>query len=752
MATSAENVPINVAILGNPNTGKSTVFGALSGVRQRVGNYPGVTVEKRIGAVTIGRRRFALIDLPGTYSLAPRSPDEMVVVDTLLGRRDDVPPPDVVLCIVDASNLDRNLYLLSQVLELELPTVVALNMTDVALQKGISLDVDRLRRQLGVPVVETQAHRKVGVEELKAALASAPGMKWTWPESPFPVEFSREVDALWKKIQDSGSGALPRFLVERLLLDVGGYLDRAKRSGVRGEIRSEIALARKRLAAAGFPVPGVEASARYVWVSEMLDGVVTHPYVRKVTLSDKLDHVLMHKVWGTLVFFVLMALMFQSIFQWAVPLTDFIQWGTGQVGDVIAGWMPEGAVCSLLVDGVVAGVGSVLAFLPQILILFLFIAVLEDCGYMARAAYLTDRLMSSIGLSGKSFIPLLSSFACAVPGIMAARVIENRRDRLVTILIAPLMSCSARFLVYSLLIAAFIPPTTYFGGWVGLQGITLFGMYMVGIVTAILVALILKLTILKEPTPPFVMELPGYKIPTLQTVLFRVVERGWRFVRQAGTVILAASIVVWAAAYYPRANQPEHVALRDRAAAITSDIAEVRPMEATRAAAFRGTDRQRLDSLRAELAAVNRRIAGAQMRQSYLGRLGHLIQPAVRPLGWDWRIGCGVIASFPAREVVISTLGVIYNLGDEQEAKSVPLRQKLKSATWEGTDRPVYNVPVALSIMVFFALCAQCAATLAVIRRESNSWVWPVFAFTYMTGLAYLAALATYQIGMLFAA
>jgi ferrous iron transport protein B len=378
--------------------------------------------------------------------------------------------------------------------------------------------------------------------------------------------------------------------------------------------------------------------------------------------------------------------------------------------------MAEGTLRSLLVDGVIAGVGGVLVFLPQILILFLFLAALEDCGYMARAAYLMDKLMSRVGLSGKSFIPLLSSFACAIPGIMAARVIENRRDRLATILVAPLMSCSARLPVYTLLIAAFIPGTKYFGGWLGLQGLTFFAMYLIGIVVAVVVALLLKKTLLRGETPPFVMELPSYKLPSLRNVAYRVAERGWAFVRRAGTLIFAASIVVWAAAWFPHNPQVEAQVRGQYAGQADSDIEHA--------------------------------VAGAYLRDSYLGRAGHWVQPVVRPLGWDWKIGCAVIASFPAREVVIGTMGVIYNLGGETDEESQPLRERLHSETWPDSGEPVYNIPVALSIMVFFALCAQCVSTLVIIRRETASWRWPIFTFIYMTGLAYVAALVTYQVGI----
>ena len=709
-----------VALLGNPNTGKSTLFNALAGARQRVGNYPGVTVEKKIGSTTIEGRGFKLIDLPGTYSLAPRSPDEMVAVDVLLGRRTDVPRPDAILCIVDASNLERNLYLVSQALELGLPIVVALNMVDLAERNGLKIDEERLSRQLGVPVIRIQAHRRMGIDSLRAALASAIERAPTASPSPFPDEFKREVDQLATQLAER-NGQTPRYLVERLLLDTSGYIAGDLLHARAEEFQSSLDAARSRLAEAGFPVPAVEAVSRYQWVARVLENVVRRESTRPVTATDRIDRVLCHKLWGTLIFAAIMVLMFQAVFTAAEPFMGWIEAIFGALGDWVKGSLAIGPLRSLLIDGVIAGVGGVVVFLPQIIILFLFIAILEDCGYMARAAYLMDKLMVRVGLSGKSFIPLLSSFACAIPGVMAARVIENRRDRLITILVAPLMSCSARLPVYTVLIGAFIPATAYAGGLLNLPGLTLFAMYLVGIVAAVVVALVLRRTILKGETPPFIMELPTYKWPSMRTVFFRIVDRSWGFIRRAGTLILAVSIVIWATLYYPRRAEIERQYAADPAGfAAALDDPEV--------------------------------LADAQ-RNSILGAMGKAIEPAVRPLGWDWRIGCAAIASFPAREVVVATLGVIFNQGPEvdldDETSSAGLRQALVEAKWDGTDRNLFNVPVALSVMVFFALCAQCAATLAVIKRETNSWRWPVFTFTYMTVLAYVAALVTYQVGML---
>jgi ferrous iron transport protein B len=723
---------IRIALVGNPNTGKSTLFTALAGVRQRVGNYPGVTVEKKTGTLRHGHQQFELIDLPGTYSLAPRSPDEMVTVDVLLGRRDNAGPPDAVLCIVDASNLERNLFLVSQVLSLGLPTIVALNMIDLARDRQIEVDVNALAKRIGVPVIAVQANRRVGIKQLASSLSEIANGSDAPRENPFPPEFQRHASefAAWLKV--NSPHPVPNFLIERLLLDGDGYLEGELLNGTAAEGSQKLQAARESLAAAGLPVPAVEAMARYDWVARVLDGVSRRPNDHRPTTTDRIDAVLTHKIWGTLVFVAAMAVLFSSIFVLAVPLMDLIDGAKVSLGKWVTDVLPEGALQSLVVDGIIGGVGAVVIFLPQILILFFFIALLEDCGYMARAAFLMDRLMAGVGLSGKSFIPLLSSFACAVPGIMATRVIENRRDRLATILIAPLMSCSARLPVYVILIGAFVPAQYYLGGLLGLQGLVLFAMYAVGTTVAICIAWLLKKTLLRGETPPFVMELPTYKIPSLRIVAFRMVERGWAFIARAGTVIFAVTIVVWALTYYPRSEEKVAASVAAQRTQIQNDASAVAEFDKA----------ENIDHLTASL----------HQRYSFLGRAGQWIEPAVRPLGWDWRIGCAAIASFPAREVVMGVLGVIYQMGGDvdihTEGDQKRLQSQLRSARWDDTGLPVYNLPVALSIMVFFALCAQCAATLAVIRRETNSWRWPTFTFAYMTTLAYFGALITYQVGI----
>jgi ferrous iron transport protein B len=458
------------------------------------------------------------------------------------------------------------------------------------------------------------------------------------------------------------------------------------------------------------------------------------------TRTDLADRWLTHPIVGTLVFLGIMMAVFQSIYAWAGPLMDAVSGAFGALGAAVAGSLPEGALTSLLVDGVIAGAGGVLVFLPQILVLFLFLALLEDCGYMARAAMLAHRFMSPLGLSGRSFIPLLSSFACAIPGIMATRTIEHPRDRLVTMLIAPLMSCSARLPVYTLLIGAFIPAIPLIGGTLNLQAVVLLSMYLLGVVVAVVVAMILRRTLGGGPSPPLLIELPSYKWPSIRTIVYRMYEQGRAFVLQAGTIILAVTMIIWALGYYPRPD-----AIADQHEARREAIRANPPAAAIAAAAPADSEAEHADPLAAALDVVDREEAGAYLRQSWLGRMGEWVEPAVRPLGWDWRIGTAVIASFPAREVVIATMGTIYNLGGDQDEESADLKSTLMAAEWPD-GRKVFTLPVALSIMVFFALCCQCGGTLAVMKRETNSWRWPLFTFAYMTGLAYVAAWATYAI------
>jgi ferrous iron transport protein B len=750
------------ALLGNPNTGKTTLFNALTGLSHRVGNYPGVTVESKSGKMSCGGEEWGLIDLPGTYSLAPRSPDEMVAVDVVLGRMPGEPRPDVLVCIADAANLDRNLYLTTQALDLGLPVVVALNMIDLAEAQGLKINVPLLSEKLGLPVVPIQANTKKGLDALRQAIAAAAGSPAPSRRPAFPQAFEDEVAALRRQAPET-----PEPLLRRLLLDVGGYTEKVLPGFPVDE-------ARKRLAEAGCPVPAIEARTRYAWIREATSAAVQRPEARPASWTDTLDALLTHRLWGALSFLAVMLVLFLSIFTAARPLMKAIDFGKEALAGGVKAALPPGPFTSLLADGVIAGVGAVVVFLPQILILFAILAFLEDCGYMARAAFLMDRVMSRCGLSGKSFIPLLSSLACAVPGILATRVIEDRRDRLVTILVAPLMSCSARLPVYTLMIGAFL--TTGYSWWV--PGVTMFCMYALGLVAAPLVALALKKTLLPGEAPVFVLEMPAYKWPTLYGVARRVWDAAYEFLARAGTVILAAMIVVWALLYFPSGGYPERVAAeearfpeerqaraelegevaraerlardaqkRAESGSLGSEDLRVIASELEEARALLAARLEALDAVIGPADEEANRLLLEWKEQSILGRLGHFLEPVVRPLGWDWRMGVAALASFPAREVVVGTLGILYRQGkvDTEEVLGSSYEELAEKGLGAEMRRSGLTAAAALSLMVFFALCAQCASTLAVIRRETNSWAWPVFTFVYMTGLAYVAALVVYQ-------
>jgi len=704
-----------VALVGNPNTGKTTLFNALTGLSQHVANYPGVTVERAWGRLGDG---VELVDLPGAYSLAAKSPDELMAVRDLAGDLPDEARPDTVVVIVDASNLTRNLYLVTQVLELGVPTVLALNMIDVAERRGIHVDLDALARALRVPVVPITASRREGLDELRAAIDAA-------ADAPPPVPCISWPEAIDSAVDDlAGRYETPRFLLLRALLDEGGASEQALLARHGAAFLDALGRARARAGSGGEnrSLAAVEAVARYGWIREILGEVVRRVPARP-TFGDRVDGLLTHRVLGLAIFVAVMTTVFLSIFRWAVPAMDaidgaFTALGAG-VASLLAGTALEGGILqSLVVDGILAGVGGVLVFLPQIVLLFLFIALLEDCGYMARAAFLMDRVLRFCGLSGHSFIPMLSSFACAIPGILSTRSIHNPRDRLLTILVAPLMTCSARLPVYTLFIAAFIPPLAV-AGFLPLQGLVFAGLYFVGIGVGAGVAFALGRTIVRGTASPFVLELPAYKWPNARTVALRVWFAARAFVVRAGTIIFAMSILIWALGTFPRSDRVEEA------------FAERRQ---TAAATLEGPA---LEERMEQLAGAE---AAAKLEASALGRLGAAIEPAVEPLGWDWRLGTAAVAAFPAREVIVSTLGILHGLGEEGDERT--LSERLRAPADGGA--PI-GIPTALSVLVFVALCCQCASTLAVMARETRSWRWPAFAFAYMTGLAYVGALVTYQ-------
>ena len=723
-------MPKTFALAGNPNVGKTAVFNALTGLSQSTGNYAGVTVSRTHGTIHLGEVKIDLTDLPGTYSLAARSPDEIIVADILLNQRKDESPVAGIIVVVDASNLERNLYFVSQLMELRKPFIVALNMMDIADRRGFEIDHEALAEVLGAPVVPICAHKKLGIDELrKAVLQLYEGdVKFRDSGCRFPDSQVRAVERLAEVLRGHEKRlgrTVPLPEVSRILIDQGGYAELRIARHLGPEFAAELAACREAALANGSSLAAQEAKARYAWVKEILAVSLQRPASRRHSRSERIDNVLTHKLFGTLFFLAIMMVVFQSIYSWAGPVMDLVDTAVGAFGGWIGGLVPEGMVQSMVVDGLVAGVGSVIIFLPQILLLSLFISVLEDCGYMARAAFLMDKLLGWCGLSGQCFIPMLSSFACAIPGIMATRTISDRRDRFTTILVAPLMSCSARLPVYVIMIGAFVPDNKVLGGLFSLPALTLFLMYALGVAVAVPVAWILKKTIFKGEKPPFILEMPSYKVPQAGVVAKKVYREGKEFVSRAGTLIFAVTILVWALAYFPRSETIAETYAAQRAAAAVAGLAP--------------------EALEAQLIEIDNREAGDYLRDSFLGHAGRQVEPIFRPLGWDWRIATATIASFPAREIIVATLGTLFNLGADETEESEGLLATLRAATWPD-GRPIFNVAVALSIMVFFALCAQCGATLITIKRETGQWRWPLLTFAYMTVLAYAGAFVAFHV------
>jgi len=658
-STGSKNV-LTIALAGNPNAGKTTLFNSLTGLKQKIANYPGVTVERKEGAWRLNGHSANLIDLPGLYSLDATSLDEKIAREIITGEMPGVPKPDAVIAVVDATNLERNLYLVTQLFEYKIPVVIALTMIDAFEKQKHEINVGKLARLLKTPVVAVNAKNGRGKTELTKKVAES---LITEPESPFEFDESDE----------------------------------------RGE--------------------HAKIFARYNFISGVVQESVRHNDQTEHRISEKIDRVLTHKFFGLVILIGILLLVFQTIFSWASLPMDLLQQGFGALGDVARAHLPEGILADLIVDGIIAGVGGILVFLPQILLLFLFISLLEDSGYMARAAFLLDKLMSRVGLHGKAFLPLMSSFACAIPGIMATRTIENRRDRFATILIAPLMSCSARLPVYTLMIAAFFAGQTVFG-FISLGAVLMLAMYTLGMTVAVIMAFVLKRTLLNGPTPPFLMELPPYRLPNIRTVFQNMLTRAWLFLRRAGTVILAISIILWALMYFPRSQS----------SVVGGQLSDQTQSQSTGNEQLTTKDQPLPES--------------EQLNHSFAGQLGHAIEPVIRPLGFDWKIGVALIASFAAREVLVSTLSIIYNVGKDQNAESETLISAIRNAKTDD-GRIVWTPLTAITLMVFFVLAMQCMSTVAVVRRETNSWLWTLFMVGYMTGLAYVAAFVTYQGGRL---
>jgi ferrous iron transport protein B len=729
----------HVALAGNPNSGKTTLFNALTGLRAKVGNYPGVTVERKEGRLqgTTRDQPVSVLDLPGTYSLSPQSLDEQIARDVLFHRVPGVPPPDLVVIVVDASNLQRNLYFATQVVELGYPTLIALNMMDVARDNGHEIDAALLSKELGVPVFPIVASRGEGVQALRKRIIET-GARPRTPVVPrqfcaLPGALTAEITALARTLIQAFPESCFQCRGEALLVLSDEKFLPLSGAHYPEPIRAAVVAARQRLEEQKVDWRSAAIEARYARITEIQRAVTREIFAERETLSDKLDRVFTHKLWGLLIFVAVMTLMFQTIFSFAELPMKGLEQGVGWIGKHVGSWIAPGPLNDLLVNGVIKGVGAVVVFLPQICLLFLFIGLLEDTGYMARAAFLMDRLMSRVGLHGKSFIPMLSSFACAIPGIMATRTIESPKDRLVTILVAPLMSCSARLPVYTLLIAACIPDKRVLG-FLKLPGLTMLAMYLLGIVVALLMAWLFKKTLLKGPTPMLIMEMPPYKRPLVRIVLRHMWDRSKLFLRRAGTVILGINILLWFLATYPKDSSIDKNYATQRQALRTVSS----PGAATK------------QELAAKVDAIDKEEAGAKLRHSFAGRLGRLIEPAIVPLGFDWKIGIGIVSSFAAREVFVSTMSLVYNVGEANDpGEAAPaLAQTLREQT-RPDGSPVFTTLVAVTLMVFYVFALQCVSTVAIVRRETNGWKWPVFQWLYMGALAWGLAFVTYQGGRL---
>lgn len=694
-----------VAVVGNPNAGKTTLFNALTGSHQKVGNYPGVTVERVEGMLALPSGKVVCLDVPGMYSINPRSEDEKVAAAAALGKEGQ-PQPDLLVVVIDASNIERNLFLFSQLAEARLPMLVALTMVDRVAAHGEAIDLTRLSNLLGVDVVPVVGHKERGLAELKAAIdrnLAGPRVPDIRLGPPDPLELAAaNLRERLARLGSDMSVADVRRELESPTEEFKSFL----------EENPELLEAYEQAATAPKAPPVRDADARYAWAGMVQHSVITRsPEARKKTLTDKIDAVLTHRVFGLIIFVGLMYGVFQSIYTFAQPLMDGIDHGFKWLSRGISPHLESWPILqSLVVDGLIAGVGSMLQFLPQILILFFFIAVLEGTGYLARAAFLMDRLLGWCGLNGRAFIPLLSSFACAIPGIMAARVMPDPRSRLATILVSPLMSCSARLPVYMLLITAFIKPTLG-NGW---AGFTLFAMHFLGLLVAIPIVFILNRGVLKGTRLPFLLELPPYQMPKWRDVWLAMLFRARVFVKTAGTIIVVMSVIIWALSSFPKLSSSQEAAIR---ASGSPNVEQTLQEEG--------------------------------LRNSILGRFGRGIEPVFRPAGFDWRISTSILAAFPARETVVSSLGIIFSLGSDVDEENKGLQGSLEQAKWPD-GRPLFTPWVAVGLMVFFALCAQCMATLATVRRETNSWKWPVFMFTYMTLLAYLAAVGIHQLAKAF--
>ncbi len=699
---------IKIALVGNPNTGKSTLFNLLTGMNQKIGNFPGITVDKKVGFCKLPNQQQAeIIDLPGTYSLYPKSKDESIVFQVLADRHSTV-HPDLIVLVADATNLRRNLLLYTQVADLGLPVILVLNMIDMAEKEGINVDVDLLASRLGIQVVAISARNNKGLLDLKQAIANRSTLA-TQVKGADVTAFAPEAIADVHGVLDTENDyyALQMLHQHHHVENMPAAQHQALEN-----IKADHGFESSKQQAA-------ETMARYRYLSTVLTGVITDTgAARKFIFSDKLDDVLTHRVWGLFIFVFILFFIFNSIFSWSTYPMELIETGFSALTSYGHEVLPGGVLTDLFLDGVLAGLGGIVIFIPQIAILFAFISILEDSGYMSRVTFMMDKVMSKFGLSGKSVVPMIGSLACAVPSIMSARNIESWKDRIITIMVAPLVSCSARLPVYTLLISLIIPKT-YIFGFINLQGLTLMGMYVISIVAAMVVAYVMKFFIRAKEKSYFIMEMPVYRMPRWGNVFYTMYEKSKTFVLEAGKVIIAISIILWVMASYGPPERMDAVDQKYDAIEAAQDSEKIVTLERDRAA--------------------------EQLENSYAGILGHFIEPAIKPLGFDWKIGIALITSFAAREAFVGTMATIYSVegGDENVGT---IRSKMMAAKNADTGLPIFTFATGFSLMLFYAFAMQCMSTVAVVYRETKSWKWPLIQVVYMTALAYVASLIAYQL------
>ena len=699
--------PCKIALVGNPNSGKSSLFNVLTGLNQKVGNFPGVTVDKKTGTSRISDTLTAqILDLPGTYSLYPKSADEQVTYEVLLNPHNP-DRPDFIVVIADAANLKRNLLFCSQIMDLKIPVIIALTMMDIAKRKGITIDTNELERQMGVPVIAINPRRNKGIPQLKKVIADSAYAPVVSERAPF-IDIL-ELTGPWLAELEEIAGVSSAYSVLHIACNHTelGFLNAAQRIRIAALLDVE-----------AFPKSKVQAEEimqRYQRIGGIMQQCVSEESpMKRALVSEEIDKVLLHPVWGNVILLTVLFLLFQSIFWLAQYPMDWVESGFGVLGGWLTNILPDNLLRDLLVNGLLAGISGIAVFIPQIMILFGAITILEDSGYMARISFLTDRLMRSAGLNGRSVMPLISGMACAVPAIMATRTIQNRKERLITILVTPLMSCSARLPVYTILIGLVIPHT-YFFGIFNLQGLVLMGLYLLGFFAALLVAKVMSFVIKVKDRTFFLMELPVYRAPRWKNVGTTMIEKAKIFVTDAGKVIMVISVILWALSTYgPPARMQ---AVKEKYAALKTT-----------------------DSV--QQAVLSRQQQVDKLENSFAGIMGHAIEPVIRPLGYDWKIGIALITSFAAREVFVGTMATLYSVGSDQN-NDAPLRDKMRSATWRD-GRPVYTLAAGVSLLVFYVFAMQCMSTMAIVKRETRSWKWPAVQFVYMLALAYVSALAAY--------